>query len=180
MNLVLPSVLSSAGAVTAAAQGWLLEPHGDQLEVVAVIGAGGELVGTRVGAEGSTAGYVLASGQPVAMMPRPDDPAVGGGVAGHLGLVPASVLCVPCAHDDDVLGVIELVDKAGGGAFSFDDVEVVTVLAGIAGAALRDRDPGVDVRSADELGAELRQLAGADPAGYVRVATVVEALLARG
>jgi GAF domain-containing protein len=179
MNLVVPAILSSATAVTAAGHGWILEPHGDDLAVVAAMGVG-DVVGTRVASEGSTAAFVLGSGQPVAMMPRPDDPSAGRGMAGHLGITPQSVLCVPCVFDDDVLGVIELVDKAGDGAFSFDDVELVTVLASIAGAALRDRDPGVTVRPANELAGELRQLAGADPAAYVRVATVLEALLARG
>ncbi len=178
MNLVLHTILSSAGAVTAAGQGWILEPRGDELEVVAAIGSG-ELVGIRVPAEGGTAGYVLASGQPVAMMPRAEDPAASEGVVGVLGIRPASVLSVPCAFDDEVLGVLELVDKAGG-AFSFDDVELSTVLANIAGSALRDRDPAVSVRPPDELAADLRQLSAADPATYVRVATVLEALLARG
>ena len=131
--------------------------------MVAAIGSG-ELVGTRVPAEGGTAGYVLASGQPVAMMPRADDPAATEGVVGVLGIRPASVLCVPCAYDDEVLGVLELVDKAGGGAFTFDDVELATVLANIAGSALRDRGPAVAVRPADELAADLRQLSAADPA----------------
>jgi GAF domain-containing protein len=178
VNLVLHTILSSAGAVTAAGQGWILETRGDQFEVVAAIGSG-DLVGTRVSAEGGTAGYVLASGQPVAMMPRADDPAASEGVAGVLGIRPASVLCVPCAHDDEVLGVLELVDKAGG-AFSFDDVELSTVLANIAGSALRDQGSAPSVRAPDELAADLRQLSAADPATYVRVATVLEALLARG
>jgi len=178
VNLVLHTILREAGAVTAAGQGWILEPKGDELEVVAAIGAG-DLVGRRVPAEGGTAGYVLASGQPVAMMPRPDDPASQAGVVGLLGLSPSSVLCVPCAHDDDVLGVLELVDKAGG-AFSFDDVELSTVLANIAGSALREQGPAFSARPADELAGELRQLSATDPAAYVRVATVLEALLARG
>ena len=83
---------------------------------------------------------------------------------------PASVLCVPCAHDDDVLGVLELVDKAGGGPFTFDDVELITVLANIAGSALAESAGGV-VRSPDELGGELRQLAADDPTAYVAVAS---------
>ena len=112
-------------------------------------------------------------------MPRADDPAADEGVVGVLGIRPASVLCVPCAFDDEVLGVLELVDKVGG-AFSFDDVELSTVLANIAGSALRDQGPTVSVRPPDELAADLRQLSAADPTTYVRVATVLEALLARG
>ncbi len=126
-----------------------------------------------------TAAYVLASGQPVAMVPRADDANAADGVAALLGTRPASVLCVPCAHDDDVLGVLELVDKAGGSPFTFDDVELITVLANIAGSALRE-SAGSDVRSPDELGGELRQLAANDPTAYIAVASVLEVLLARG
>lgn len=179
MNVVLQSIVTSAGTVAEAAQGWVLAPRPGGLEVVAAVGAG-ELIGRAVPAEGSTAAYVLAAGQPVAMLPRADDPATGAGVAALLGVRPGSVLCVPCVHDDEVLGVLELVDKTGGGPFSFDDVELVTVLAGIAGAALQEGGDDLTVPSPDDLATELRRLAGADPTTYATVARAVDALLARG
>ena len=179
MNIVLQAVLGSASEVTGAPLGWLVVPGDGGLEVVAAVGSA-ELMGATVAADAGTAAYVLASGQPVAMVPRPDDPGADGGVAALVGVRPTSVLCVPCTHDDEVLGVLELVDKVGGGAFSFDDVELVTVLANVAGAALASGSAGRDVRSPEELFADLRQLAASDPAGYIGVASVLEALLARG
>jgi len=179
MNVVLQSVLGSACDVTGAAVGWVLVPRGDALEVVAAVGAA-DLIGAEVASDAGTAAYVLASGQPMAMTPRPDDPVASGGVAALVGVQPTAVLCVPCAHDDEVLGVLELVDKRDGGPFSFDDVELVTVLSNIAGAALRPDPATREVRSPEELFADLRQLAGADPTAYIGVATVLEALLARG
>jgi GAF domain-containing protein len=179
VNIVLQSILGSAADVTAADMGWILVDRDGSLEVVAAVGAG-NLIGATVPADAGTAAYVLASGQPVAMVPRPDDPNATDGVAALVGTRPATVLCVPCAHDDEVLGVLELVDK-NGGPFTFDDVELVTVLANIAGSVLRsDPSTGSDVRSPEELFADLRQLAGTDPTSYIAVATVLEALLARG
>ncbi|MEZ5144608.1 MAG: GAF domain-containing protein [Acidimicrobiales bacterium] len=179
MNEVLQSVVASAGGVTAAAHGWILVPTSAGLEVAAATDAAG-LVGQVVPAEGSTAGYVVASGQPVAMVPRPGDPAASAGVPAVLGLQPVSVLCVPCVHDDGVVAVLELVDKAGGGSFTFDDVELATVLAGIAGAAVASGTGASPVPTPDQLAAELRGLADADPVAYGAVARAIEAILSRG
>jgi len=179
VNGVLQSVLGSAMAATAAAAGWVLVLDGDRLRVEAALGAG-DLVGTEVAADAGTAGFVLASGQPMAMAVRADDARLGEGVLARLAQPPAGILCVPCTAADTVVGVLELVDKAGGASFSFDDVELTTLLAGIAAAAIEDGTGGVPVRSPAELGGELERLAGADPVEYARVAALVEALLARG
>ena len=179
MNVVLQSILGSAAEVTAASMGWIAVPVGDRLEVVAAVGAV-DLVGASVPGGAGTAAYVLASGQPIAMVPQPDDANATDGVAARAGVRPTAVLCVPCAHDDEMLGVLELVDKPGGAGFTFDDVELVTVLANIAGSVLRSSAAGSDVRSPEELFADLRQLANADPTAYIGVAAVLEALLARG
>ena len=179
MNVVLQSILGSAADVTGAQQGWVVVPDGDALEVVAAVNSG-DLIGVTVQGDTGPAAYVLASGQPMAMMPRADDPAATSGVAAHVGVRPSAVLCVPCAHDDEVLGVLELIDKRDGSGFTFDDVELVTLLAGIAGAALRPDPATREVRSPEELSTELRQLASTDPTAYIGVASVLEALLARG
>ena len=83
-----------------------------------------------------TVGYVVSSGQPMAIAPRGADPRLSEGLGARLGRMPASLLCVPCHHEDAIVGALELVDKAGGAPFSIDDVELVTLLGGIAGAAL--------------------------------------------
>lgn len=181
MNPVLQAIVSAARDVTGASAVWALALDGATLRAVAAAGErAGELIGTELPAGAGTAGYVLGSGQPIALTPRGPDPRWDEGLAGRLGRSPQSLLCVPCTFDDGVLGAIELVDKAGGGAFSFDDVEVTTVLAGIAGAAMSMTGPDQTVRPPSELGAELARVASTDPAAYARVATVLEALLSRG
>ncbi len=179
MNGVIQAVVDSAVGATAASAGWVLALRGDTLTVVAALGVS-QLVGIEIPAGAGTAGFVVGSGQPMAMAVHEGDARLSEGVLAQLAERPSSVLCVPCTTGDSVVGVLELIDKAGGGTFSFDDVEIATLLAGIAAAAIEAGEGDVGVRSPDELGAELRTLAASDPAAYARVATLVDAILARG
>ena len=86
-------------------------------------------------------------------------------------------LNIPAVIVINYAGVLEVIDKQDGGRFSIDDVEIVTLLGGIAGAALADAGDAVPVVSPDELASGLRQLAVADPARYASVAEAVRALL---
>jgi GAF domain-containing protein len=181
-SAVLQAIVDAATEATAATEGWILAPRDDRLHVLAAAGdRPGQLLGASVPASEGTAGYVVASGQPLALTPRPDDARATSGVAGLLGLRPASVLCVPCAGDDSVAGALEVVDKAGGGRFSLDDVELATLLGGIAGTAL-DEITGTasTVPSPAELAGGLERLAGTEPARYAVLAGAVSALLDRG
>lgn len=181
---VLHALARAAVAATGASDGWLLAVEGDVLRVVAVAGGvtGTATLAAAVPAGAGSAGFVAASGQPLAVAPRGDDPRFSEGTAQLLGRRPTSVLSVPAATEDSVVGVLELVDKAGGGSFSFDDVEIATMLADIAAVALL-RSQHASVPPAplpSELGGELERLAAADPVRYSAVASAVGALLARG
>ena len=176
------TILSSAGAVTAARQGWVLEPRGRRVStVVAAIGAG-DLVGTRrAGRRRARPATCLASGQPMAMMPASRRPGRHRGRAGRAGDPSVGVLCVPCAYDDEVRR-----RPGAGGQGRRCHVQLRRRRAvDRAGQHRRlghraTRGRRCRCAPADELAAELRQLSAADPATYVRVATVLEALLARG
>jgi GAF domain-containing protein len=180
----LETLVASAVDVTSAALGLVARVDGDALRVVSAVGSAataaraGELV-DHVLAPGGTAAFVVGSGQPIAAQPGAGDTRASDDAVLLGGTTPTSVLCVPCVWDDEVIGALQLMNKAGGGSFSFDDVEVATVLGTIAGAALAEGVEAVGHRSAAELGNELRRLEGADPAAFHAVATVVEALLAR-
>lgn len=179
---VLQAIVEAVTEATAATEGWMLAQRDDRLLVVAAAGdRPGRLVGATVPSDEGTAGYVVTSGQPLALAPRPDDARASSGVAGLLGLRPSSVLCVPCADDDSVAGALEVVDKAGGGRFSLDDVELATLLGGIAGAALVQTSGGApSVPSPTELGGALQRLAATEPARYGALAMAIGALLDRG
>jgi GAF domain-containing protein len=180
---VLHALAQAAVSATGASDGWLLVVEDTELRVVAVagVGTGTSVLDATVAAGTGSAGFVAASGQPLAMAPRGDDPRFSEGTAQLLGRRPSSVLSVPASNDEGVVGVLELVDKAGGGNFSFDDVEIATMLADIAGVALTaERSSGPPVPRPAELGGELERLSAADPARYSAVASAVAALLARG
>jgi GAF domain-containing protein len=179
VNPVLQATVSAAVTATSASQGWILAVHAGRLRVVAAVGEGtGDLLGVEVELGSGTAGFVASSGQPVALAPSGTDARLAEGVTALISSQPSSILSVPCGADD-VVGVLELVDKAGGGPFSFDDVELATLLASIAGVALEEDGGVAPVRLPTEIGADLARLASDDPAAYLRLAPVIEALLDR-
>jgi GAF domain-containing protein len=177
----LQAAVDAAVDATAAGLGWLLAPDGTDLLVVAASGddpaLAAALVGRRLPAGVGTASYALQSGQPVALSAASGPAGGDEGARWLLERDPASVVCVPCGTDDATVGVLEIVDKAGGAAFSFDDVEVVTLLAGVAGAALAEGGGAEAVPEPARLGAELTRLAQVDPGRYATVAPLVAALL---
>jgi len=179
MNGVIQAVLASAIGATGAGAGWVLAIRGDQLAVIAAIGVDG-LVGTEVSADVGTAGFVVTSGQPLAIAARAGDARLSEGVFSLLDELPTSILSVPCSSAERTVGALELIEKMGGGRFTFDDVELATLLAGIAAAAIEECGNEVSVRPPAELASDFRRLASSDPVEYARVASLVEAILARG
>ncbi len=175
---VLAEIVEAAVEVTAASVGWLLKVDGDDLVVAAATGgaAPGDRLGRRVAVSG-TAGLVVTSGQPAAIESPPGDTSNVG--AGGLDGNPAGVLAAPCG-DDDVVGVLEVARPAGGEPFTIDDIEEVTLLARVAGAALEAQDESAAVPTPSDLARELHALAADHPARYAAVARMIDAVLGQG
>ncbi|MDZ7678733.1 MAG: GAF domain-containing protein [Acidimicrobiales bacterium] len=179
-NPVMNSVLRAAREATGASRALLLAIDGEVLTVVAADGDGtATAVGVSVDMGQGVAGFVAASGQPVALRPSSTDQRLDDDVAVALGWQPQAVLTVPCLGMDTISGVLELLDPDRDGGFDFDDVESTTVLAGVAGTVLEEALAAQSVPSPSELHAELTTLADADPGRYATVATLVQALLDR-
>ena len=173
---ILHAIVASAVEVTAGTVGQLLMGDGDELVVVAASGGSDARarVGRRLAATGA-AGLAVATGQPSAIQSPPGDTSNVG--AGGLDGNPAGVLAAPCG-DIDVVGVLEVARPEGTEPFTLDDVEEVTLLARIAGAALEElEEAGVDVAAPAELARELERLADRDPARYAAVARMIDAVL---
>jgi GAF domain-containing protein len=172
------AIVDQALRVTGASTGWLLVLAGPSLQVVATAGLARQrdVVGTGLTTTGAR-GYVLSSGQPVALMPQPHDQA-NHGAAGYPG-VPPSVLAVPCGLETAV-GVLEVAGKHEAQPFTFDDIEVAAALGAVAGAALSEGNPvATRVVSPIELAAQLEDLALADPVRYADTARLIDSLLSR-
>ena len=168
------AIVQAAVEATGSTGGWLLAVDDGSFTVLAVYGHDGaaDRVGERVGADGA-AGFVATSGQPAAMQISTDD-VDNDGAGGGAG-TPSAILAVPCGTEE-VIGVVELVDPAGG-AYSFDDVEVVSMLADVAGAAMTETGAGPSAPSPAALSRWLERLAASDAGRYAAVARAVESLL---
>ncbi|HEY7134412.1 MAG TPA: GAF domain-containing protein [Acidimicrobiia bacterium] len=176
MNRVLQAIIDAAVASTPASEGWILRRRRARLRVVAASGdAPGALLDAEIPHDEGVAGYVLASGQPVALSSGSDDPRIMAGIPTLLAQQPTAILTVPCADDDGVMGVLELVSATS--AFHFDDVEMATLLASIAAVALAEASSDAAPPSPAELGRLLSDLARLDPARYAPLAGAVRALL---
>ena len=173
---IFDAIVAAAVDVTAGTVGWLLMVDDDEFVVVAAAGGSDSQgrVGRRVPAAG-TAGLVAAAGEPSAIESPPGDSSNVG--AAGLDGNPAGVLAAPCG-DEDVVGVLEVARPEGSEPFTIDDIEEVTLLARIAGAALEElEEASAAVPSPAELGRELERLAARDTSRYAAVARMVDAVL---
>lgn len=98
---------------------------------------GQAVVGLSIGAAEGVAGYVFASGQPLALSDVERDARFGRSTAEQTGYVPRSLVAVPLLDDEGVLGVLEVLDKRGDGSFDLRDIELATVFARQAAVAIR-------------------------------------------
>lgn len=87
------------------------------------------------------AGKVAATGNPVLLSDVRKDPAFTGKVDALTGFVTRSVLCVPMKVKDKIVGVLELLNKAGANSqdtFTQDDLKQAMAVAALAAVAVEN------------------------------------------
>ena len=82
------------------------------------------------------AGLVAVSGQPMAISDAASDPRQAADIAESVGYVPQSILCVPLFYNEQVIGVLELLDKEEASSFSATDMEHLALFADQAAVAI--------------------------------------------
>lgn len=82
------------------------------------------------------AGLTAVSGQPMIVSGDLDDPRRASDIAESVGYIPQSLLCVPLFYNDQVIGVLELLDKQGAATFSPADMEALGLFANQAAVAI--------------------------------------------
>jgi GAF domain len=115
----------------------LLGPAQETLTFHVASGAGAqEVVGHRVPVDRGIAGWVVSSGQPVAVADVTRDPRFAADVARATGYVPRSVLAMPPQTERDMLGVIELLDQRDDAPAGRRDMELLGLFANQAAMAI--------------------------------------------
>jgi GAF domain-containing protein len=150
---VLQSIVDATAALfgAEAASIALHDPATDRLVFEVAAGEEGRgVVGLAIGSGEGVAGFVFSTGQPMALADVAADARFGRSAAEQTGYVPRSLVAVPLADDEGVLGVLEVLDKRDGG-FDLRDVELASVFARQATVAIRssrlERDTATLLRS---------------------------------
>ena len=149
---LLRRIVDTAAELTAseAASILLRNTHTGELRFRASSGGSSEeLVSIPVPLDGSIAGAVLNSGEPLIVDDTRDDPRHYQAVGQQIGKEIRSLVAVPLQIEDRRIGVLELVNKRGGRQFTPEDVETITLLAAQAAVAIENARLVTELRDAN-------------------------------
>jgi transcriptional regulator with GAF, ATPase, and Fis domain len=136
---LLAMILRTSARVIAAEAGALFlidQETNELLFEAALVESDASARGFRIPVGQGIAGWVAATGQPVAISDASQDPRFAETISRSVGYVPKSVLCIPLFSREAMVGVIQLCDKDGGRPFTASDMELLGQFASQAAAAI--------------------------------------------
>jgi GAF domain-containing protein len=164
----------------------------DDSELVYTIAAGEgaeDVTGIRIPSSQGIAGWVVQSGQPIAVSDLASDPRFSRETAEQTGYVPQAILAVPVESPQRLLGVISLLDRDTRRPGADQDMALLSLFADQAALALASMDrfnalgrvllAGLaDAAAGEHLAAALRRAADRLPAADAEVAAMAAAFAA--
>lgn len=137
---LLQSIVQAAARIfgAAAASIALVDERTGELVFRVAYGAGSEtVVGMRIPLDQGIAGYVVNTGQPIAISNVQSDPRFARGAAEKTGYVPRSILAMPLLAEDRIIGAMEVLDKINAPSFGMQDMELLGMFARQAAIAIQ-------------------------------------------
>jgi GAF domain-containing protein len=120
-----------------AASVFLLDEETDELVFEAISGEGAErLIGKRFPSSTGVAGWVLVTRQPLVIDDVSKDTRFAADAAESTGYMPRGLMAVPLLTEDSALGVLEVLDRPEGAAFSLAEMDLLGLFANQAAIAL--------------------------------------------
>jgi GAF domain-containing protein len=143
-----------------AASVFLLDEEADELVFEAIAGEGADrLIGTRFPSSTGVAGWVLVTRQPLVIDDVSKDTRFAAQAAESTGYMPRGLMAVPLLAEDSALGVLEVLDRPEGAAFSLAEMDLLGLFANQAAIALDLLLRARRAQAALEGGGELAALA---------------------
>ena len=136
---LLRSIVDVARAifVARASSVFLLDERTDELVFEAVTGEDEQhLVGRRFPSSTGIAGWVAASRQPIVIEDVAEDPRFAREAAESTGYVPKGLMAVPLLLDEQVLGVLQVLDRPSKARFTLAEMDLLSLFASQAALAL--------------------------------------------
>lgn len=137
-NLLQMIMETAAGVISARAGAlFLVDEATQELRFEVALGERAEaLRDIRLPLGHGIAGGVALSGQPMAVSNVQEDERWAAEIGERVGYTPDSILCVPLFYEDDVIGVLELLDKDGAPSFGEEDLRTLSLFANQAAVAI--------------------------------------------
>ena len=82
------------------------------------------------------AGYVAETGEPLLIPDVAQDPRWYKEISESIGFKTQSIACVPMKMNGDIIGVVEIIDKADGSSIQSEDLKILSVFADLAAQAI--------------------------------------------
>jgi GAF domain-containing protein len=171
---------------------FLYDEETDELVFEAVSGEGAEaLLGQRIPSSTGIAGWVLVTRQPLVLEDVTQDPRWGGREISELtGYVPKGLMAVPLLHEEDPVGVLNVLDRPQQERFSLEEMELLGLFANQAAIALdllrKSRragavleESGTDIEALARLAGRLDELEGKEREAGIALLRALESLLKR-
>jgi Nif-specific regulatory protein len=103
------------------------------------------------------AGYVAQTGEPLLIPDVAEDPRWYKEISESIGFKTQSIACVPMKINGEIIGVVEIIDKADGSSIRDEDLKILSVFADLAARAIGDaRKIEHDKKEIRDLKNELR------------------------
>lgn len=131
VDALLADYLKIILSLTGTSAGSILLRNGGDLVFRVTRGAGSRgLVGKRMPVDEGIAGHVIRSGKTYLSSDVTRDRRWSSRISAELHFQTKNILASPLRANDEVIGVVEIINKAGGGPFCKDDKEMLESLAG--------------------------------------------------
>ena len=103
------------------------------------------------------AGHVAQTGEPLLITNVAEDPRWYKEISESIGFKTQSIACVPMKVNGDIIGVVEIIDKADGSMIKSEDLKILSVYAELAAVAIGNaRKIAHDQKEIQELKEELQ------------------------
>jgi GAF domain-containing protein len=136
---LLQSIVEAAAQIfhAAAASICLVDSDRKTLQFRVAYGEGNQdVIGKTIPIDQGIAGYVAMTGQPIAISEVEEDPRFDREFAAKTGYVPRSILAMPLHWQEEVIGVMEVLDKIDSPAFGMQDMELMGLFSQQAAIAI--------------------------------------------
>jgi PAS domain S-box-containing protein len=136
IEAVLKRILEAIARVIKVEAGSILRLEGERLVFMVALGEKAEYVKPfRIKLGQGIAGWVAETGEELIVRDVHKDPRYYSGVEEATGFITRSMLAVPMKAGDRIVGVIELINKIGGG-FTKKDLKLISAIASFSAVAL--------------------------------------------